>query len=232
MKVMKRISLFLVTASLMFSAGSYVTLKAEQYFYPNKYGQHKESTINTPKTSSTQPVKDNAASRTIEAEDVKTEEESVIEAVMEEVPVICADTVYLVEEVNLSAGTIEEKEEPVPVKYIGLDRTSLIEELNAYDNNPALTDLKLGFETIELASFSKDRVVVCKYYRPEEEEKGFYLMVADHYVIVYEEDKKTLHTNTDILLESLSIELQEEIMQGKYVENEQELYNFLESYSS
>ncbi|MCM1144337.1 MAG: hypothetical protein NC318_04395 [Blautia sp.] len=232
MRVVKRISLFIITAGVMFSAGSYATLKAEQYFYPNKYGQHKESTTGTPKASSTQTVKDNAASRTIEAEDVKTEEESVIEAVMEEAPVISADTVYLVEEVNLSAGTIEEKEEPVPVKYIGLDRTSLIEELNAYDSNPALTDLKLGFETIELASFSKDRVVVCKYYRPEEEEKGFYLMVADHYVIVYEEDKKTLHTNTDILLESLSIELQEEIMQGKYVENEQELYNFLESYSS
>ena len=38
--------------------------------------------------------------------------------------------------------------------------------------------------------------------------------------------------NTDILLENLSTELQEEIIQGKYMENEQALYNFLESYSS
>ncbi len=57
-------------------------------------------------------------------------------------------------------------------------------------------------------------------------------MVADHFVIVYEKDKKTIHTNTDILLESLSEELQTEIIRGKYIENEQELYNFLESYSS
>ena len=57
-------------------------------------------------------------------------------------------------------------------------------------------------------------------------------MVADHFVIVYEEDKKTIHMNTDILLEGLSEELQTEIIGGKYIENEKELYNFLESYSS
>ncbi|RAZ03229.1 hypothetical protein DK853_53960, partial [Klebsiella oxytoca] len=59
-----------------------------------------------------------------------------------------------------------EKEEPIPVKYIGLDRLAFIEELEAYDRNPALSDLKLGFQNIELSSFSKERVVICKYYRP------------------------------------------------------------------
>jgi hypothetical protein len=38
--------------------------------------------------------------------------------------------------------------------------------------------------------------------------------------------------NTDILLESLDETLQAEVIQGKYVENEEELYHFLESYSS
>lgn len=212
MKFIKRISLFFIAAGMMFSAGSYATLKAEQFFYPNRYERPKEDTV--------------------PAETVELQKERIIEAVMEEVPVITADTTYLVEKVNLSNGSIEETEEQIPVKYIGLDRPSLIEELEAYDKNPALTDLKLGFETVELAAFSKERVVICKYYRPEAEKKGFYLMVADHYVIVYEEDKKTIHTNTDILLENLSEELQEQIMQGKYMEDEQELYNFLESYSS
>ena len=230
MKVIKRISLFFVTAGVMFGAGSYATLKAEEFFYPNKYGQEKEKAVaEAPKDSSAKTIKD------VSEETAKTpveEKERIIEAVMEEAPVITADTVYLVEEVNLSDGTVEEKEEQVPVKYIGLDRLSLIEELEAYDKNPALTDLKLGFETIELAAFSKDRVVICKYYRPEEEPEGFYLMVADHYVIVYEKDRQTVHMNTDILLDSLSEELQAQIIEGKYIEDEQELYNFLESYSS
>ena len=234
MKVLKRISLFLFTAGVMFSAGSYATLKAEEFFYPNKYGQQKEKTVaETPIDTSVTFAKEttDVSEETTKTSEEKKEEQ-IIEAVMEEAPVITADTAYLVEEVNLSDGTVEEKEEEIPVKYIGLDRLRLIEELEAYDKNPALTDLKLGFETIELAAFSKDRVVICKYYRPEEEPEGFYLMVADHYVIVYENDRKTIHMNTDILLDSLSEELQAQIIEGKYIEDEQELYNFLESYSS
>ncbi|MDE7187054.1 MAG: hypothetical protein K2O13_06055, partial [Lachnospiraceae bacterium] len=74
-------------------------------------------------------------------------------------------------------------------------------------------------------------VVICKYYK-EEEPKGYYLMVEDHFIVVYEEDKQRLHMNTDILLEELNDKLKAEIIQGKYIENEEELYNFLESYSS
>lgn len=212
MRFVKRISFFFVIACIMFGAGSYATIKAEQFFYPNKY----EKSVKNMVTGNTE----------------SKVQEQVIETAMEKAPVITADTLYLIEEVNLSDGTVQEKEEKVPVKYIGLDRLALIEELNAYDKNPALSDLKLGFETIELSSFSKDRVVICKYYRLEEEPKGYYLMVADHYVIVYESDKKTVHMNTDILLSTLSESLQSEIISGKYIEDEQALFSFLESYSS
>ena len=212
MKVIKRISLFLAMAGIMFSAGSYATLKAEQFFYPNKYDKDEKSTVTEEQNASRAAVNGSGTGAFYQEEE--------------------KDTIYLIEEVNLSDGTIVEKEEPIPVKYIGLDRLAFIEELEAYDRNPALSDLKLGFQNIELSSFSKERVVICKYYRPEPEEKGFYLMVADHFVIVYEEDKKTIHMNTDILLEGLSEELQTEIIGGKYIENEKELYNFLESYSS
>ncbi len=230
MKVIKRISLFLAMAGIMFSAGSYATLKAEQFFYPNKYDKDEKSTVTEEQNASRAAVNGSGTGAFYQEEEKAREQ--VIEAAVEKAPVITADTIYLIEEVNLSDGTIVEKEEPIPVKYIGLDRLAFIEELEAYDRNPALSDLKLGFQNIELSSFSKERVVICKYYRPEPEEKGFYLMVADHFVIVYEEDKQTIHMNTDILLEGLSEELQTEIIGGKYIENEKELYNFLESYSS
>ena len=57
-------------------------------------------------------------------------------------------------------------------------------------------------------------------------------MVADHFIVVYEEDRSTLYMNTDILLERLPDSLQREIMEGKFVASEEELYLFLESYSS
>ena len=63
-------------------------------------------------------------------------------------------------------------EETVPVMYIGLNREELLEALSAYGDNPPLTELEQGFETIELTAFSKDRVAVCKYYKVKEPE-GF-----------------------------------------------------------
>ncbi|MCM1047554.1 MAG: hypothetical protein NC433_03930 [Clostridiales bacterium] len=229
MKHVKRISLFFIMASVMFGAGSYATYKVEHFFYPKRYENEQQNENTMP----TMPENNLEGAGIAAAEsDTKEQEERVIEAAVENIPVITSDTVYLVEEVNMADGTIIEKEEEMPMKYIGLDRDMLIDELKLYEQNPPLTDLKQGFESVELSAFSKDRVVVCKYYRREKENKGYYLMVADHYVVVYEEDKETVHMNTEILLESLSDELQKEIMAGKYMEDEQALYNFLESYSS
>ncbi len=216
MKLLRRISLFLVLSSVMLGVGGYTALKAEQFFYPNRY-QMKETR--------------NEDKQQYEEEAHYDMQEQVIETAVGDIPVVTADTAYFVEEVDLISGTVHETEESVPVKYIGLDREGLLQELESYDDNPPLTELEQGFETIELTAFSKDRVVICKYYKLEED-KGFYLMVADHFIVVYREDKQTLYMNTDILLDSLNETLQTEIMRGKYVETEEELYNFLESYSS
>lgn len=217
MKVVRRVSLFLVLSVFLLGAGGYTALKAEQFFYPNKYPGKETQNI--------------AAAKEENISDVSGMQEQIIETAVEKVPVVTADTMYLIEEINLLDGTIHERQEEVPVKYIGLDRDSLIRELESYDRNPPLTELEMGFETIELTAFSKDRVVICKYYK-EETEKGYYLMVEDHFIVVYEEDKRHLHMNTDILLENLNDALKAEIIQGKFIENEEELYNFLESYSS
>ena len=224
MKLIRRISLFLILSGIMLGLGGYTALKAEQFFYPNRY-QTKE----TPNYVLQHAPVDG---------DIQ---EQVIEAAVGEIPVVTADTMYLIEEVDLTDGTVHEKEESMPVMYIGLDRESLLDELKSYDLSPPLSELERGFETIELTAFSKDRVVVCKYYKldkdkDDEQEQdlqpGFYLMVADHLIVVYREDKKTLYMSTDILLEGLNDALQAEIIQGKYLETEEEVYNFLESYSS
>lgn len=215
MKFVRRFSLFLVMSVFLLGTGGYAALKAEQFFYPNRY-QEKE--VKNQVTQQRQP-------------ETEILHEQVIETAVEKAPVVTADTTYLIEEINLIDGSIQEKQEEVPVKYIGLDRESLIKELESYDQNPPLRELEMGFETIELTAFSKDRVVICKYYK-EETPKGYYLMVEDHFIVVYEEDRQRLHMNTDILLDDLNDNLKAEIIQGKYIENDEALYNFLESYSS
>ncbi|MCH5258317.1 MAG: hypothetical protein J1F18_01130 [Lachnospiraceae bacterium] len=222
MKLLRRISLFLILSGIMLGLGGYSALKAEQFFYPNRYARKETPNYVVQHSSESGEM-----------------QEQVIEAAVGGIPVVTADTLYLIEEVNLADGTVHETEESMPVKYIGLDREGLLAELDIYDSSPPLSELERGFETIELTAFSKDRVVVCKYYKIDKEDEqeqdlgpGFYLMVADHFIVVYREDKKTLYISTDILLESLDDTLQAEIIQGKYVETEEEVYNFLESYSS
>ena len=60
----------------------------------------------------------------------------------------------------------------------------------------------------------------------------FVLVNNDNYVTVYQLPENEIYEYTDVIMDVLPAELQEEIRQGKYLRNEEELYNFLESYSS
>ncbi len=63
-------------------------------------------------------------------------------------------------------------------------------------------------------------------------EDCYYLMEVNGYVVVYLSDKKTPYEYTDIKCDGLPSEMQEEIRNGKYMEDAKELYGFLENYSS
>lgn len=60
----------------------------------------------------------------------------------------------------------------------------------------------------------------------------FLLVNDDNYVAVYSLPENEIYEYTDVILDVLPAELQEEIRQGKYLKNEEELYNFLENYTS
>lgn len=246
MKLVKRISLFMTLSVIMLGLGGWGALKAEEFFYPHRYrhGIERDGTEKadgfqdsisrlTNAVSQAAPLLQGGQTGQAQTDQVidTPVEDQVIEAAAAQEPVVTADTRYLLEMVDLTKGTVTESEETIPVMYIGLNREELLQALSAYEDNPPLTELELGFETIELTAFSKDRVAVCKYYK-EKAPQGFYLMVADHFIVVYEEDRSTLYMNTDILLERLPDILQREIMAGKFVASEEELYLFLESYSS
>lgn len=62
--------------------------------------------------------------------------------------------------------------------------------------------------------------------------KMYYLVAEDGCVSVYLDDTTTLYEYTTIRLDSLPDTLREEIQNGKFVEGDRELYNFLENYSS
>lgn len=208
MKFVKRISLFFIYPLSMFSLGFAANMAIMEFFYPGD-----EKTVIMP-------------------EEPEVEVKEQIQVSVSDEPVVTADTQYIVQEYDMGDTTVQENEVKAPDKFIGLDRERLAEEINNYNQNPSLTDLEKGFRYMELVSFSDKKVVVKKSYELPKEDKGFFFMNENHYVVVYDQSLSEVYMNTDILVEDLSAELQEEIIQMKYVENEKELFNFLESYSS
>lgn len=63
-------------------------------------------------------------------------------------------------------------------------------------------------------------------------EDCFYLMEVHGYVVVYLSDRETVYEYTDIPVADLPATLQNEIKNGKYMEDIETLYGFLENYSS
>ncbi len=211
MKFVKRISLFFIYPLSMFSLGFASNMAIMEFFYPGERIQ-------------AEPVKE-------KEEEISFTDES-IEVSMSEEPVVTADTRYIIQEYNAMTGQLSEEVSNAPDKFIGMNREGLVKEVDAYNNNPSLTDLGDGFTNMELVSFSTGRVVVRKSYEPVEKDKGFFLLNENHYVVVYDYSLSHIYMTTDILVESLPDHLQEEILKMKFVENEGDLYNFLESYSS
>jgi len=66
----------------------------------------------------------------------------------------------------------------------------------------------------------------------ETAEISYYLVEEFGYVNIYTADKESIYEYTNIPIDSLPEDLQEEICTGKGVTSEQELYDFLENYSS
>lgn len=61
---------------------------------------------------------------------------------------------------------------------------------------------------------------------------GYYISSLQGYIVVYCDDHKTVYEVTDIPINSLPKDIQEKIMDSMYIESAEELYQFLENYSS
>lgn len=63
-------------------------------------------------------------------------------------------------------------------------------------------------------------------------EDCYYLKNVNGYVAVFLSDKETVYEYTDIVCGELPRGIQEELVNGKYIESQEALYGFLENYSS
>ena len=66
----------------------------------------------------------------------------------------------------------------------------------------------------------------------ETESRSFFVAVYQNRIIVYLDDKKTVYEYTNINTNELPLELRAKLSDGFFLNGEEELYHFLESYSS
>ncbi len=141
-------------------------------------------------------------------------------------------TNYILESYDMTNYELHEEKLPMPSEYIGLTREELIAYLEDYAEYPSEEDQEQFLEDIQLISYSDGEIIIRKSFKPEEIPETFYLMVENNMVNVYYKDKKTVYMYTDISLDTLPSDVQSEIISIKYIRSPEELYNFLETYSS
>ncbi len=141
------------------------------------------------------------------------------------------NTLYVEECYDIADAIFSDKESAIPKEYIGLTRVEIQNKLQEYFKNLPKEEVKKGLVSITLNSFSKASITVRKVY-DNKENYAYYLTQYGGYIVVYRNDKKTLVERTGIQLSDLSSEQQAEIKNGIYLDDLEQMYGILESYSS
>jgi len=208
MKLVRRISLFIICIGL-FVIGGFVGFNSHEFFYPGERPQSMEKNTS---------VSDERTEVSMQPENI-----------------ITADTSFVVIEVDVADQSESVEEIPVPPYYMGMDRETFEKQIKNQDSAPSLTELQKGFQGSEIRSFSGNQVELCKFYKKdkeEEEDDFFYLAIQENKVVVYKSDEKTIYMETDISAEELPQDVLQDLLQKRIVNTEEDLYDFLESYSS
>lgn len=103
-----------------------------------------------------------------------------------------------------------------------MHNVELVEE-PAVPKQPAEASQELASESVE--SKAEDLAAFESNYR-------FVMVSENNYVVVYELPDREIYEYTDLILDVLPEEVRQEIREEKYIRDEEELYNFLENYTS
>lgn len=239
MKFVKGISLFFVYPVIMLGIGFFAGVWFMQFFYPGlvqeqyveKKTEYDAEDFDDGTTTDVEALDGKAAEvrsdyEAGQAEEIQLQHVAAVEETLN------ADTEYVLQERDLLRDTVVETSWQIPGKYMGMNRELFLSAMEEYNINPPLSEKERGFVGLEVLSFSPERVVVQMNYEYVQPSESFYLAVQDNEVVVLLEDMKTVFINTGILLEELPELVQMRIIQMYYIENEENLYNFLETYSS
>lgn len=205
MRQIKRISFFIYSC-LLLAAGFYAHIRYEEFLYPQYVRESQKSQVGREAYDSAQEVTATPTQISFDAELV-----TIIE--------------------NLSSKRREEQKEMVPAKYVGMDRETFLRCMEDEVLAPTLSERKLGLVSIEVQSFSPQRVVILKSYKNQDVAASFYVGFSENMVVIYEEDKSSVYMRTSIDGRLLPVGIRDEISHGKVIDSREALEAFLEEYN-
>lgn len=141
-------------------------------------------------------------------------------------------TNIIIESYDRNGRLVERQEETPGAELIGNNRLDMLIYANGYRDQAPEEEQKDGLERMVLASFSPESVTLIKYYGEPEIEQGYFIGLKDNAVIVYSSDRTQVYEYTNIELWTLPEQVQSDLVEGIYVKDERELFDFLQTYSS
>lgn len=113
---------------------------------------------------------------------------------------------------------------------LGCSKSGVEKYLEDYMNHLSYEEREKGLVSYQLVSYNENHIYLRKTFRKQTYE-GFYAKSFNGTVVILNGDEKTVYEYTQIPIHILPEEIQREVMEGYYLENEEALYNFLENYS-
>ncbi|TAH72851.1 MAG: hypothetical protein EWM47_03195 [Anaerolineaceae bacterium] len=147
-------------------------------------------------------------------------------------PVVLPSTNYVLEIYDRKEGTISQTEQNPPGDIVGLTREEIEKYLDEYMRDLTLSEYNKGLLSYELLSFSDKLVKFRKSYDADMVPYRFYVVVKNGYVVVYNSDLKSVYDYTHIEAKNLPEEDRIALSHGIYIDNIDDLYALLESYTS
>lgn len=226
-----------ISVSFMFIVCYYFSYKnALKQFNAHAIEQNKELILSLEKDGLLQAKQETGTKNTDTADETNAQtadnsrEDSVAAEASQDT--ILPTTKYILQTYNTKTGNLEEETLPIPSYLVGLTRQEVIDYLYNYMQDLSWNEYEKGLTSFELMKFSPDDIVLRKGYNPEQVVNKYYLKSVNGYIVVYYGDKKTVYDYTSVSVKDLTQSEQQQLEEGIYVKDEDELYAVLENYSS
>ena len=162
----------------------------------------------------------------------KLVEDEETEKTAERVEAINDSTKIVMEIYDIYTEKIHETAFDRDVNFIGKNRSQVNEYIISLNNAITEEERNLGLLSYQLVYFSPETVTIRKNYDSSVYTSNYILKEENGYVVVYEYPSEKLYHNTGILSLSLEEEDKEALKEGIIFSDINELFDFLESYSS